>query len=280
MRKKSGVLAGILIIGLCAGCGQGENAAREQETVGVSDEADGSDDAEAGDADADGGNDTSDAAGGQAVTMQENEETAPSAEEEEPDETGLDIPENGRRLTSEELEAYTEWVQDRSNYGFLLSDWENPAQIDLYQVFYSGAGIAREGTEEEKQAHLARWNQPEIYTDFWAMDKADVDALLVDRTGLTYDELVMKGSEGMEDWYYAETDSFCAEIGDTNYCQFVCTGGVINEEGTVVTLQCDGDDWVRTCEVEVIIISEPWGIVGNHITEGMVLDSFHMDGES
>lgn len=279
MRKKSGVLAGILIIGLCAGCGQREYAAQEQETVGVLDEAGGSDEAEAGDAeavgedvDAHGGNDAADAVSGQTVPMQESGETAPPAEEEEPDGTGLDIPENGRRLTAEELEEYTEWVQDNSNYGFLLSDWENPTQIDLYQVFYSGAGVARQGTEEEKQAFLERHDQQEIYTDFIAIDKADVDALLVEKTGLTYDELVMKGSKGMEDWYYAETDSFCSESGDTNYCQFVCTDGVINEEGTMVTLQCDGDDWVRTCEVEVIIISEPWGIVGNHITEGMVLD--------
>ncbi|MDE5939836.1 MAG: hypothetical protein K2H37_12235 [Lachnospiraceae bacterium] len=262
MRKKSGVLAGILIIGLCAGCGQRENAAQEQETVGVLDEADGSDEAAAKDAEA----------GGQAVTMQESEETAPSAEEEEPDGTGLDIAENGRRLTSEELEEYTEWVQDSSNYGFLLSDWENPAQINLYQVFYCGAGISREGTEEEKQAHLARWNQPEIYTDFWAMDKADVDALLSGKVGFTYDQLVAEGNQGMEENYYAETDSFCVEAGDTNYCQFLCTDGVMDEDGETVTLYCDGDDWVRTCEVRVSVAGDRRTFLGNHIAEGMVRD--------
>lgn len=184
----------------------------------------------------------------------------------------LDIPKNGRRLTAEELTAYTEWIQDISNYGFLLSDWENPAQINLYQVFYNGAGVAGQGTEEEKRAFLERYDQPEIYTDFLAMDKVDVDAVLLEKVGFTYDELVAQGGAGMKENYYAETDSFCTEHGDTNYCQFVCTDGVMNEDGTIVTLCCDGNDWFRTCEVKVSVGQGRRRFLGNHIAEGMVRD--------
>lgn len=288
-------LAGICMLTLFSGCGQQDGAVRGSAEEAPGPEAcphpdDWQEEAEDGslpteipggayvsneESDSDGA-DNEDIQPGDAEekndALQEMGEPAP-AEEKQPDKAELDIPENGRRLTAEELAAYTEWIQDISNYGFLLSDWENPAQINLYEVFYNGAGVARGGTEEEKRAHMERNDQPEIYTDFIAMDKADVDAVLLEKVGLTYDELVVKGSRGMEDAYYAETDSFCLERGDTNYFPFVCKDGVINEEGTVVTLRFNGDDWVRTCEVKVNIATEPWHFLESHIVEGMVLDS-------
>ena len=252
MRKRAAVLAGILTLGLCAGCGQADAVEQVQADAETDREVTEGESVLAGDAD------------GAAQ-----ESGSPS---EAPEEAGEGESEKGRRLTAEELAAYTEWVQDISNYGFLLSDWEDPAQINLYQVFYCGAGISREGTEEEKQAHLARWDQPEIYTDFWAMDKADVDALLTEKVGLTYDQLVAEGNQGMEENYYAKTDSFCVEAGDTNYCRFLCTDGIMDEDGETATLYCDGDDWVRMCEVRVSVAGDQRTFLGNHIAEGMVRD--------
>lgn len=204
------------------------------------------------------------AASDEADALQESEESLVTDEEDEA--------ESDRSLTEEELAEYTEWIQDSSNYGFLLSDWDDPTQIDLYEVFYTGAGIAREGTEEEEQAFMERYDQSEIYLDFYAIDKADVNALLLEKVGLTYDELVAMGSEGMEEAYYAETDSFCTEYGDTNYCEFVCTDGEISEEGTIVTLYCDGDDWVSSCEVTLNVAADHRMFLCNHITDGLILE--------
>lgn len=244
MRKRAAVLAGILTLGLCTGCGQADTV-QEQESGSLSEAP-------------------------EAEKAEEGETPSSSLDEGQADADVEGVSENGRRLTAEELAEYTTWVQDVSNYGFLLSDWENPVQIDLYQVFYCGAGISREGTEEERQAHMARWNQPEIYTDFWAMDKSDVDALLTEKVGFTYDQLVAEGNQGMEENYYAETDSFCVEAGDTNYCKFLCTDGFMDEDGETVTLYCDGDDWVRTCEVRVSVEGDRRIFRDNHIAEGMV----------
>lgn len=263
MRKRAAVLAGVLTLGLCAGCGQAD-AVQEQESAGV--QADAETDREVAESESV----LSDDADAAQESGSPSEAPSPSLDEGQADADAEGVPKNGRRLTSEELAEYTAWVQDVSNYGFLLSDWENPTQINLYQVFYCGAGISREGTEEEKQAHMARWNQPEIYTDFWAMDKADVDALLTEKVGFTYDQLVAEGNQGMEENYYAETDSFCVEAGDTNYCQFLCTDGVMDEDGETVTLYCDGDDWVRTCEVRVNVEGERKTFLDNHIAEGAV----------
>lgn len=210
---------------------------------------------------------------GKTDMVEEKEKLSPVSEEGEPGKKELDIPENGRRLTEEELEEYTEWIQDISSYGFLLSDWEDPAQINLYQVFYNGAGVAREGTEEEKQAYMERNDQPEIYTDFIAMDQAEVDEVLLEKVGLTYDQLVEKGSRGMEDAHYTETDSFCLERGDTNYIPFGCVDGTVDADGTTVTLYCEGDDWVRLCEVKVETTSGHRRFLSNHIAEGSMLDA-------
>lgn len=297
MRKKLVILAGVCVLGLCVGCGQREDDAAQGQVISeASGEADASvaenDGAEAdGEGGPSGGGVLPDANGGLADVAEAAEQDAGSGDVQPADdgaqsglesgepspsvkeEKGLEIPENGRRLTEEELAEYTEWIQEFSNYGFLLSDWKSPEQIDLYQVFYSSAGVGRPGTEEEEQAHLARWNYAEIETDFGAVDKAAVDALLLEKVGFTYDELVAKGSEGMKDWYYEETDSFCSESGDTNYCRFGCTDGVMNEDGTAVTLQFEGDDWVRTCEVKVSVEAGQRRFLSNHIAEGWIRDT-------
>ena len=292
------VFAGMLLLGLCFGCGQRDDAQQESEELAYESDAEPAEDLQEKEASTakeqassempeeqkvseepasdsvatDSGGTLPGDAEGKTDTVQE--KLSPDAEEGQSGKKELDVPENGRRLTAEELAEYTEWIQDLSNYGFLLSDWEDPSQILLYQVFYNGAGVAREGTEEEKRAYMERNDQPEIYTDFFAMDKADVDAVLSEKVGFTYDELVEKGSRGMEDAYYAESDSFCLEHGDTNYTLFRCTDGTIDEDGTTVTLYCEGNNWVNLCEVKVGLASGQRRFLSSHIVEGSMLEDY------
>lgn len=292
------VFAGMLLLGLCFGCGQRDDAQQESEELAYQSDAEPAEDLQEKEASTakeqassempeeqkvseepasdsvatDSGGTLPGDAEGKTDTVQE--KLSPDAEEGQSGKKELDVPENGRRLTAEELAEYTEWIQDLSNYGFLLSDWEDPSQILLYQVFYNGAGVAREGTEEEKRAYMERNDQPEIYTDFFAMDKADVDAVLSEKVGFTYGELVEKGSRGMEDAYYAESDSFCLEHGDTNYTLFRCTDGTIDEDGTTVTLYCEGNNWVNLCEVKVGLASGQRRFLSSHIVEGSMLEDY------
>lgn len=273
------VFAGMLLLGLCFGCGQRDDAQQESEELAYQSDAEPAEDLqekEAGTAKEQASDSVATALSGDAEgkTDTAQEKLSPDGEEGQSGKKELDVPENGRRLTAEELAEYTEWIQDLSNYGFLLSDWEDPSQILLYQVFYNGAGVAREGTEEEKRAYMERNDQPEIYTDFFAMDKADVDAVLSEKVGFTYDELVKKGSRGMEDAYYAEADSFCLEHGDTNYTLFRCTDGTIDEDGTTVTLYCEGNNWVNLCEVKVGLASGQRRFLSSHIVEGSILEYY------
>ncbi len=265
------IIAAVTML-LFTGCG---NAQETEELPGgayISDEnaGDGADNAVVDKSLPESGEETEDMQDGQ---MPVNEEPSQVQDAEPVQTDGLEVPEGGRKLTETELQEYTAWVQERENYGFLLSDWENPSQINLFEVFYNGAGISHAGTEEQIQALLDRYGQEELYTDFFAMDKADVDSLLLEKVGLTYDELVVKGNQGMDSIYYPETESFCLEVGDTNYCMFTCTDGVINEEGTVVTLCFEGDDWISRCVTRVNISGGTKAFTSNHITEGSILAS-------
>ncbi len=223
------------------------------------------------------GTDGTPAEGDQPVSTQTDGEASQAGGDGQTESDGMAEDAGGRKLTEAELQEYTEWIQEVSNYGFLLSDWGDPTQINLFEVFYGGAGISHEGTEEQIQAYLDRYEEEGIYTDFWVIDKADMDIFLLEKVGLTYDELLMKGNESLEGIYYPETDCFCLQAGDTNYCMFTCTDGVLNEEGTEVTLQCEGDYWVSKCEVVVNIVGGTKAIVSNHIIEGSILEEEFTD---
>ena len=267
------LLTGGICIGMLTACG-----GTQETEAQIRDSGEGSDDGQTDGVQDDAaqtdeiGTDGTPAEGDQPVSTQTDGEASQAGGDGQTESDGMAEDAGGRKLTEEELQEYTGWIQDVSNYGFLLSDWGNPTQINLLEVFYGGAGISHEGTEEQIQAYLNRYEEEGIYTDFWVIDKADMDIFLLEKVGLTYDELLMKGNESLEGIYYPETDCFCLQAGDTNYCMFTCTDGVLNEEGTEVTLQCEGDYWVSKCETVVNIVGGTKAIVSNHIIEGSILE--------
>ncbi len=293
MRKFLAVLSVCSIMGVVAGCGAGQ-ADLQQETADVPGENAGEEEREAADMLPGGAyvseDDTIDDGDalkehmegdieddiGKAEEPEPSAESAPSHTEdaalqaENASEEVIESkkPATCRKLTEEELQEYTEFVQDISNYGFLLSEWEQPAQINLMEVFYGGAGISHEGTPEEIQAFCDRYGREQLDTDFFAIHKEDVNAFLLGKVGLTYDEILAKGNQSLEEIYYPETDSFCFEVGDTNRCMFECIDGVENVEDASITLHCKGSewDWVQECEVKV---TKEGGLLSNHIIRTM-----------
>ena len=84
---------------------------------------------------------------------QETEAPAESSETEVPGSTQTgpqEIPdplagtEERRDLTAEELDAFSAFVSDMENYGFLCSTYSVPQEVDLDQVLYTGAGMSSE----------------------------------------------------------------------------------------------------------------------------------------
>lgn len=134
-----------------------------------------------------------------------------------------------RRLTEEELQAFTDYINGdgRCNYGFLLSVYDTPADIDLNEVFYSGAGIADTPMSgEETKEYLAAVGQEELYTEVVRIEAEKLDKFLLEKTGLTYAEMNCP-----LDWIYLETyDIYCVQHGDTNYQPFLCVAGSTADE--------------------------------------------------
>ena len=179
-------------------------------------------------------------------------------------------------MTEAECEEYTNWINEFSNYGFLFSNWTKPEEIDLWEVFYSGAGISEEATQEQIDSFLQRTGQEELYTDFFVISKQKVNDFLLEKVGLTYDELVAKGNSEMEYAYDPACDCFEMEVGDTNYMEFAVESGERSGDG-VLTLHYRNNHiwgeevgWIEAGEVK--LNEESRQLLSNHITEGTILE--------
>ncbi len=172
------------------------------------------------------------------------EEIRDSEKEEEAE------PMEGRPLTSEELAAFQTFLNDGSNYGFLLSEYASPEYLDLGQVIYNGAGIGSGlQSEEEKRAYLAASGSDEIFTDVIKISASDLDRFLKDRAGIRLKDIKTKFY-----WTYVpEYDCYYSQHGDTNYSEFLCEEGV--EKDGKWQVKCRGQllssaEYVCTVTVE------------------------------
>lgn len=121
----------------------------------------------------------------------------------------------------EELQAY---LNEDSSYGFLLSSYDIPEEIDLNQVFYSGAGFKQEElTEKEKELLLDRIPQKEIRTPVVKLKKEQAEELLSQKAGISYDE--SRHPLDQEDgWAYINRyGTWYALRGDTNRQYINCS---------------------------------------------------------
>lgn len=168
-------------------------------------------------------------------TVVENRTVDPETEEEEDGDEGF------RELTQEELDTFTQFIRRRDAYGFLLSEYADPAEADLGEVFYSGAGLQESMSEEEVTAYLAACNQEEMYTDCVKVTREDAEKLISEKLGTSLEDM----DADKLGVYISEFDAYYHECGDTNYTEFTCVSGLVN--GNIYTLEFKvGMDWDYT----------------------------------
>lgn len=143
-----------------------------------------------------------------------------------------DIPnkanEDGREITPEEMQYFNEFIQKDHNYGFLLSVYDTPADVNLNEVCYNGLGASSvsEISKEEREAYKKTVEWGDIYTDFFRITTAQLNDFLLETTGLTYAQM-----NDTLDWtYLPEFDAYYSDHGDTNYRIFNCKGGYTVDE--------------------------------------------------
>ncbi len=214
-RKKTGLLF-ICVLLFMTGCGEKPEATDEIEVREIGSET------------------------GADANAQENE--AAQDEEETPS-----LPEGSRELTDQELQDLSVWIDsgdNYGNYGFLLSEYNRPQDVDLDQVFYTGAGLPVESmSPEEEQAYLKAIGQEEIYTDTTRLTTEDIEGFLEKKLGISYEEATHPLS-----WIYLpEYDIYVSEHGDTNYMNFTCVSGRLTGDG-LYELECVPGDMDYTPE--------------------------------
>lgn len=150
-----------------------------------------------------------------------------------------------QELTQEEIVFFSDYLTSSGNIGFLLSTYESADEIDLNELFYSGAGISNWSlTEEEAQDYLKASGDIEIYTDVVHLTTTEIDDFLLEKTGLTSAQM----KKGLDWVYSAETDTWYQQAGDTNWRPFECIGGTV--DGDVYTLYMQAQDyWAETHEI-------------------------------
>lgn len=157
-----------------------------------------------------------------------------------------------RELTEEEMKAFEEFFARGDTYGFLLSVYDTPADIDLHEVFYNGAGMGQGKASPEEKAAYEKESEWPIEFDFQKLTFAQVDGLLRERTGLSYEQMNHKLG-----WLYLpEYDAFYTQYSDTNYRKFDWLEGRCTEEGIYTlcyTPYYDSKNGYRMVEYEVVL---------------------------
>ena len=194
-------------------------------------------------------------------------DTVQDGQSPEPSQSVSSEPETQTALTQSELDYFTDYFSVSGNNGFLLSDYDSPADIDLFELFYVGAGIASSWDEipqEEVDAYLAAIGNEEVFLDLLKVTQQQVTDFLFEKTGKVFPpENVLNG------WIYLEQyDAFYTEISDTNYNFLTCDSGYKTADGLYV-LHFTADEGygqlVASCTVTLYKDGEQYLIVSNDL---------------
>ena len=163
-------------------------------------------------------------------------------------------------LTEQELARWTDYVNSRENNAFLLSYYDEPKQIDLNELFYSGCGLdMEEMTDKEIQEYLEWAEMDEVYTEFTRITGEQVASVLKQRLGLTIEDM----ERPLEWCYLTNSDAYVMQHGDTNAQNFTCIAG--SRTGNQLVLDCLSEMTGEICRVtlELPENSEIWMFVSN-----------------
>ena len=246
-RKSYRYMAGLCLALIVAGCGSGE---RKTEEAGGKTEV--------------------------PATMDTAEKKADS------EETTAETSE-ARDLTTEELRSFTDWIQRAENYGFLLSEYRDPKDADLGEIFYSGAGIATEPlTDAERQEYLEVSGREDIDTDCVRLTTEQINRVLIKRLGYTLDEM----SQELPWFYLEKAKVWVTEHGDTNYVNFTCVSGRELSAG-VYELECVPGDasyrpYVHSCHLTLQEKGEDYRILSNVFDDSLTYSRsiYRIDNQS
>lgn len=170
-------------------------------------------------------------------------------------------------ISQEEMATFTEYFAKTENNGFLCSTYDSKEKINLDELFYNGAGIQLEDTDDIKEAYKTQTGATIMDLDFIAITKTQMDTFLQDKMGIGLNDVEKKP----EAYIYVEaSDAYCKEVGDTNYIMVSCVSGQKDRSGNYV-LQFESDSTVEEFECTLKVTMDKAGkilVQSNEITKG------------
>ena len=175
-------------------------------------------------------------------------------------------------LSAKELNSIEKKLNEIGYYGFLLSYYSDPCDINWNSVFYVGAGFDQ-GTPSNKivRAYLKETGEDEVYTDLTTVSGKDVKSYVKKTTGHKYSEM-----NRPLDWVYLKDyDLYIFEHGDTNQANTEVISGTLEGDTYTITYEnYAGRGIVSFDDVDGTYrfnFNEPEGDIDqSEITDGMI----------
>jgi hypothetical protein len=160
------------------------------------------------------------------------------ANESEPEDVSVDVSNDisgydsaemmdGEALSEAELNQLQEYLNQPDNYGFTVSSYKTPDEIDMDWVFAYGAGIKNcDYSEEALNAYLEADDEfDSVEYDVIALAGDDVRSLIEAKTGIAdYDVSTIDGYT-----YVEEYDILFSQVSDYYDKDLICYEGVKND---------------------------------------------------
>jgi len=125
-------------------------------------------------------------------------------------------------LSETDVGNFENALNDESNYGFLLSDYDDVRDVDMYQVFYIGAGLpAPANSDAIRAADEATFTDGTPDCDSTILTAQQISDFLLLKTGYSLADM----SSCLTWDYVADYDAYVHWHGDTNFLSIDCAGG-------------------------------------------------------
>ncbi|MCR5222329.1 MAG: YARHG domain-containing protein [Lachnospiraceae bacterium] len=142
-------------------------------------------------------------------------------------------------LTGRELSELATLFSGPVYYGFLLTEYQDPKDIDWNEVFYNGAGLSFDGSYEEAvKEYQKQTGEEELLGDLTVISEENLQTFVRSTTGYDYKEM----RHPLNWWtYLPECKAYAFEHGDTNYrSEILAVNGSVRDNVYTVQYNYNG----------------------------------------
>lgn len=143
-----------------------------------------------------------------------------------------DFPKNSDTLSNKELSEIASWInKEEIRKRFLLSTYESPVDIDMYNLFLTGAYDDTEVTSEDMHSFVKQYGWLSSL-NISKLSESAIDNILKTYTGMSLDDTEKRHLNAL--YYVYEANSYFCVYGDIKSSDFEPIAGYKLDDTTVV----------------------------------------------